>query len=351
MAGRIPEDCGKDGSTRRRFLAQVGQGAAAGGVTSSLLGHAALAQDSEAPLGKVKHRLLGKTGLSISEIGFGGHSWSYARVPNGQGGYRKTTVDEATAMIRVGMDMGVNFFDSCTPLEESSTPGEALKRLGKRDKAIIAVRVSHKMKGGKADRQEIVKWTEERLRLWQTDYVDLLLLCNTENDTPRAGYWDMEHSIEALEKMKQQGKARFTGFGCHFTPDLFLLAFEKYAKYFDICSLPYNVRHRAAEQIMSAAKEAGLGVLTIKPFARGALLKQRDLTGADSGLPRDMLCFVLENKSVDCCSCGLHTLEQMTENFSASWSKLTPSARKRLDVAAATPCRSHGWLEQGWRLA
>jgi len=256
-------------------------------------------------------------------------------------------------MIEAGMQMGVNFFDSCTPLEESGTPGEALKRLGARDKAIVSIRVSHKMKGTKADKQEIYDWTESRLKLWQTDCADLCLLCNTENDTPQSGYWDMSHSIEALDKLKQQGKIRYAGFGCHFTPELFLQAFDKFGDYFDICSMPYNIRHRAAETLLPAAKKKGMGVITIKPFARGALLKNRDLKGADAGLPRDMIAFILQNKQVDICTCGLHTIEQVRENFSASWTKLSRKQRERLEKAAQTKTAGadHAWLERDWLLA
>jgi aryl-alcohol dehydrogenase-like predicted oxidoreductase len=64
-----------------------------------------------------------------------------------------------------------------------------------------------------------------------------------------------------------------------------------------------------------------------------------------------MVAFVLENKQVDICTCGLHTLEQMRENFSASWTPLTPAARERLGVAAATPCPGYEWLERDWRYA
>lgn len=334
--------------TRRRFLRELGAGAVVGAVAGPLSG--AKAAGAESSQGQVKRRPLGKTGLSISEIGFGGHSWSYRQIPDGDG-YRKTTVDEAVEMIAAGIDMGVNFFDSCTPLEESSTPGVALKRLKARDKAIIAVRVSHKMKGLPSDKEEIQKWTDQRLKLWQIDHVDVLMLCNTENDTPRSGYWDMSHSIEGLERMKEQGKARFTGFGCHFTPELFLDAFDRYGDYFDVCSIPYNVRHRAAEKVLPAAKKAGLGVITIKPFARGSLLKKRDLAGEDAGLPRDMLAFVLENEQVDCCTCGVHTMAQVRENFAASWTELSPAGRRRLDLAAAAECGGHRWLEEGWRYA
>jgi predicted aldo/keto reductase-like oxidoreductase len=256
-------------------------------------------------------------------------------------------------MIRAGLDAGVNFFDSCTPMDESSTPGEVLKRLKARDQAIISIRVSHKMKGVKNDQQEIYKWTEERLRLWQTDYVDLCLLCNTENDTPQSGYWDMSYSIEALEKLKQQGKIRFTGFGCHFTPELFLEAIDKFGDAFDICSIPYNIRHRAAETVLPAAKAKQMGVITIKPFARGSLLKKRDLQGADAGLARDMIAFVLENELVDICTCGVDSLAQLHENLSASWTGLTPESHKRLHLAASARCEGgdHAWLEQGWLYA
>ncbi|MHC4176149.1 MAG: aldo/keto reductase [Planctomycetota bacterium] len=340
------------GSTRRGFLKQLGQGAVAAGTAAPLVTHAAAAA-GEPPAGKVKYRTLGRTGLRVSEVGFGGHSWAYKQVPDGKGGHRKVNIDEAVVMIRRGLEMGVNFFDSCTPPEESLIPGEALKRLKARDKAIVSIRVSHKMKGREADKQEIYKWTEDRLKMWQTDHVDLCLLCNTANDTRLSGYWDMSYSIEALEKLKRQGKIRFTGFGCHFTPALFLTAFKKFGRYFDICSLPYNVRHRAAVKIVPVAKKIDMGVITIKPFARGSLLKGRDLAGADAGLPRDMIAYVLQDKNVDICTCGVHTLAQVEENFSASWTKLTPEAHQRLEKVADVPLAAgeYSWLENGWRYA
>ncbi len=352
MDGRISEHRSEFDPTRRQFLKEIGVGAVAGGIATPLL-KGSLAAASQTAGHKVKRRVLGKTGLSVSEIGFGGHSWAYKQIPDGKGGLRRPTVDEAAEMIAAGLDMGVNFLDSCTALEESSTPGEVIKRLKARDKVIVSIRVSHKMKGVEADKKEIYTWTEDRLKLWQTDHVDLCLLCNTEKDTPQSGYWDMSYSIEALDKLKQQGKIRFTGFGCHFTPELFLEAFDKFGDYFDICSIPYNIRHRGAEKILPAAKKKKLGVITIKPFARGELLKDRRLEGADAGLPRDMIAFVLENKLVDICTCGVHTLKQTRENLSASWTELSPDQRKRLDEVAGTPVDSieYGWLERDWRYA
>ncbi len=104
---------------------------------------------------------------------------------------------------------------------------------------------------------------------------------------------------------------------------------------------------------MPAAKKHNMGVITIKPFARGSLLKKRELEGADAGLPRDMIAFVLENKSVDICTCGVHTVAQVKENFSASWTPVAPERRSRLGLVAETPVPGgeHAWLEEGWRYA
>jgi aryl-alcohol dehydrogenase-like predicted oxidoreductase len=354
------EPCGehRGGASRRTFLERLGLGVAAGAVGAGVIGAASGAADAEPAVdhrvtGRVRHRKLGRTGLAVSEIGYGGHSWSYQRVPDGDG-FRRVTIDEAVEMIAAGLDMGVNFFDSCTPELESTIPGEALKRLKRRDEAVICVRPSHKMKGVEADKEEVFQWTESRLRMWQTDCIDLLLLSNEVNVTPQSGYWDMTYCIEALEKLKQQGKIRFTGFGSHFEPKWFFVAFQKFAKDFDVCSMPYNVRHRLAETVLPAAKQAGLGVIAIKPFARGALLRDRDLEGADADLPRDLIAFVLENPSVDVCLAGFHTIEQMKLNFSASWTRLDPDARRRLEQFAATttlPHGEHAWLEDGWRYA
>ena len=141
-------------------------------------------------------------------------------------------------MIAAGLELGVNFFDSCTPLEEHSVPGEVIKRLKKRDQIVVSARLCHKMKGVLQDKRIIEQWVEERLRLWQTDRFDILMLTNTENDTPQSGYWDMSYSLETVDKLKRQGKIRYAGFGCHFTPAWFREAFARFGKQWDICSVP-----------------------------------------------------------------------------------------------------------------
>ncbi|MHC4426388.1 MAG: twin-arginine translocation signal domain-containing protein [Planctomycetota bacterium] len=72
-------------STRRQFLKKVGFGAVAGGMAGLRPEDAS----SETAGPKVKYRVLGKTGLRVSEIGIGGHSWSREKIPDGKGGLRR----------------------------------------------------------------------------------------------------------------------------------------------------------------------------------------------------------------------------------------------------------------------
>ncbi len=126
-------------------------------------------------------------------------------------------------------------------------------------------------------------------------------------------------------------------------------AFARFGKEFDVCSLPYNIRHRMPEGLLPEAKKLGLGVVTIKAFARGLLFSSLAALADPGGLARDMIAFVLENRQVDCCICGVHTEGHVRENFSASWTRLTSEARKRLEkVAAAAPPFDYAWLERGW---
>ena len=103
---------------------------------------------------------------------------------------------------------------------------------------------------------------------------------------------------------------------------------------------------------MPAAEKAGLGIVNIKAFARGELLKGRNLRGDDRGLPRSMIAFVLQEDLVDTCICGVISEAELREDLSASWTGLTDDQRRRLDeLAAHTPCRGYDWLENGWRYA
>jgi aryl-alcohol dehydrogenase-like predicted oxidoreductase len=259
---------------------------------------------------------------------------------------RRVSQDEATAMIKLGLDMGVNYFDGCTPYAEHDVPGKALADLGARKDVVICARNIHKMKGTKQDKAVLHAFIDERLKAWRTDHVDIFFAGMATED-----YWDMTYAVEALAEIKRQGKARFTGFGSHFSPEKYRDAIRKYGQHFDICSMPYNVRHRAAEEVFPHAEKAGLGIVTIKPFARGSLFKaleadEPDATDAD--LAAKMIRFVVANERVDVCLCGVHTLDHVRTNFGAAARPLAAAERRDLDRLASVPTDADDWLEHHW---
>ena len=88
MSDRNSNRLDRSAASRRRFLGQVGRGAVSGSVAWSLLDQRTAAAGAPRS-GKVAHRTLGKTGLDVSEVGFGGHSWAYKKVPTREGGLRE----------------------------------------------------------------------------------------------------------------------------------------------------------------------------------------------------------------------------------------------------------------------
>ncbi|MFC1806209.1 aldo/keto reductase [Planctomycetota bacterium] len=325
--------------SRRRFL-RVG-----GSLAAAAIGAPAVhAGGPKLPV--LPRRTLGKTGLEVSVVGFGGHSWSYARVPDANGKKRRTSQDEAKAMIQLGLDMGVNYFDGCTPYAEHDVPGKALHDLGKRKDVVICCRNIHKMKGVKADKKVLHDFIDERLKAWRTDYVDIMFAGMATED-----YWDMSYAVEALDEIKRKGQARFTGFGSHFSPANYREAIRKYGEHFDICSMPYNVRHRAGEEVFPHADRAKLGIVTIKPFARGSLFKAfkaDEPKATDADLAAKMIRFVVANRRVDVCLCGVHTLDHVRQNFAAAARPMAAAERRALDRLAHVPTDADDWLEHHW---
>ena len=325
--------------SRRRFL-RVGGGLAAAAIGAPAI-HAGGPKPPEVP-----RRTLGKTGLKVSVVGFGGHSWSYARVPAADGKMRRVTQDEATAMVKLGLDMGINYFDGCTPYAEHEVPGKALHDLGARKHAILCCRNIHKMKGTKQDKTVLHDFIADRLKAWRTDFVDIMFAGMATEEA-----WDMSYAIEALDEIKRKGQARFTGFGSHFSPAIYRDAISRYGQHFDICSMPYNIRHRAAEEIFPRADRAKLGIVTIKPFARGSLfkaLRADEPEATDADLAAKMIRFVVANERVDVCLCGVHTLDHVRTNFGAAARPLAADERQALRGLALGPTDADDWLEHHW---
>src|SRR6516162_6133798 len=121
----------------------------------------------------MKKRTLGKSGLEVSEIGFGcmGMSFGYGPAKGEQ---------EMVSVIRAAVDLGVTLFDTAEvygPFTNEELVGEALAAV--RDRVVIATKFGWKIEGGKqagldSRPEHIREVTEASLRRLKTDRIDLL---------------------------------------------------------------------------------------------------------------------------------------------------------------------------------
>jgi predicted aldo/keto reductase-like oxidoreductase len=167
------------------------------------------------------------------------------------------------------IDAGINYIDSCTS-GEVCRDAKALE--GRRDKMYLAL--SH---CGNEVRnpdfrtaKKLLEVLDGLLRDSKQDYTDLWRITCYEP----GGRHDFDTSceiVEALEKAKQQGKARFIGFSSH---DRRWIRFMiEYFPQIDVVCFPFTTMTKTApkDSLFDALKKRDVGAFGIKPYGAGSL--------------------------------------------------------------------------------
>ena len=152
----------------------------------------------------MKYRKLGNTGLIVSEVVLGTMQFG------GKMNMGNLGQEETTRMVKLALDMGINFIDTADvySLGESETLlGNALK--GIREEIVLATKVRLPMgenfnRSG-ATRVNIMREVESSLRRLQTDYIDLYQVHGWDSNTP------LEETLRTLNDLVRQGKVRYIG--------------------------------------------------------------------------------------------------------------------------------------------
>ena len=237
-------------------------------------------------LGAVKTRILGKTGLNVSELGLGSAFMA------GQG------QDGANRCVDYAVDHGVNYFDTAANYgdgRDETMLGVALKE--KRDKVILATKVGftnrerYRLEGHRSADQ-LMDQFEGSLKRLQTDYVDIIQIHEADylkwwtDDIPDdedAVDWgaliedDTDYdfanapAIEFLANAKRSGKARFIGLTAKNARLL-----ERILKVVEVDSVmtahQFNpVFRNAVEFLFPTAQDLGVGVVIGAPLMKGWL--------------------------------------------------------------------------------
>lgn len=176
--------------------------------------------------GEIPRRPLGKTGLTVSALGLGGHHLGDA-----------DSVNEAMNIVHEAIDTGITFFDNCWEYHNGKSEnwlGRALAG-GRREKIVLMTKVcTHGRTAPIA-----MRMLEESLRRLQTDHLDVWQIhAITYDNDPELAY-AKNGVLEAFDLAKQQGKVRFVGFTGHKDPGLHLKMVQM-GYPFDTVQLPLN---------------------------------------------------------------------------------------------------------------
>lgn len=196
----------------------------------------------------MEYRELGKTGLQISRLGFGG-------IP-----IQRINAEDTKALIPHLLENGINFIDTARGYTVSEEYlGYALE--GVREKFVLATKSMARTKAAMA--QDI----DTSLQNLRTDYIDLYQIHN-----PSAA--DLEAvqqpggALEALQEAKRDGKIGHIGVTLHAVE-----LFKKAVTYdwVETIMFPYNLVETQAQSLVKECARLGIGFIAMKPLAGGAI--------------------------------------------------------------------------------
>ena len=220
-------------------------------------------------------RKLGKTGLVVNEVGFGG-------IP-----IQRIDQKTVNALIDKMIELKINFIDTARGYTISeSLLGNAL--VGKRDKFIIATKsMSRTYEGMKED-------IKNSLKNLQTNYIDVYQLHNVSIGENYSG------ALKALEEARSEGVIGHIGVTTHSLEMAEKIVEENI---FETLQFPYNIVEVQAENLFKKAKENNIGIIVMKPLAGGAI------TNAKLAIK-----YILNNKNISVVIPGMESVDQLIEN-------------------------------------
>lgn len=319
----------------------------------------------------MKYRMLGRTGIEISEIGYG--AWGIGGVQ-----WRGGDDDEARRALNLAIDQGLNFIDTALAYglgHSERLVGEVAR--SRKERIFIATKVPPKNGEWPArdaplqqvfPRDYIIKCTEQSLRNLGVETIDLQQL-HVWNDI----WVDEDEWIEALTRLRDQGKVRYFGISINdYQPWNAIKALRQ--GHIDTVQVIYNIFEQAPEdELFPVCQELNIGVIARVPFDEGGLTgaitpdttfpegdfrewffsgdrkrkvyerveKMKGLLGAEAAsLPELALRFTLSHDAVSAVIPGMRSTRHVTANISCS-------DGRKLSAEMLTKLKAFAWNRTG----
>ncbi len=328
----------------------------------------------------MRYKLLGNTGLKVSELCLGTMTFG------GQGMWTAIGTlpqKEVNDLVKRSVDAGINFIDTANVysfgLSEQLT-GQAIRDLGlKRDDLVIATKVRGAMGEGPnqsgLSRKHILQQADESLARLKTDYIDLYQIHGFDAETP------MEETLKALDSLVQSGKVRYIGCSnlaaWQIMKALGISGKEHLSKFVSLQAY-YTIAGRDLErEIVPLLHDQKLGLMVWSPLAGGFLSgKYARNSNAEEGrrvnfdfppinkekafdiidvmqliaqnqhasIAQIALAWLLHQPVVTSIIVGAKKTEQLTDNLKSVDIKLTADELSQLNEVSKLPPEYPGWM-------
>ena len=269
----------------------------------------------------MERRRLGRTGLEVTRIGFGGMT-----IPG-------VSKEQAVVTVHKALDLGINFVDTARAYGDSEAKiGEVMKT--RRDECYLSSRSPQwDYEGMKAN-------IDESLRALGVDYIDLY---EPHDVSTTARYQAVmnEGGIDALYEAKEAGKIRFIGVTGHNWAMM-----EKLLKsgHFDAALVTYNIANTQAEAgVIRLANELDVGLFVMKVFGNSRLLDLSPVDEDRTPTVEECLRFALSNQDFPMILTGVKSPEEIEENVAIASNYQSLSEAEQQDLREFGKKLGHGY--------
>jgi aryl-alcohol dehydrogenase-like predicted oxidoreductase len=329
----------------------------------------------------MKYKILGNTGLKVSELCLGTMTFGGKGYWTAIGQLSQEPVDE---IVKRSVEAGINFIDTANVYSEGLSEemtGRAIRNLSlNRDDLIIATKVRGKMGEGPNNtgltRKHIIQQAEESLRRLNIDYIDLYQIHGYDPLTP------LEETLRALDDLVKSGKVRYIG--CSNLAAWQLMKALSYSAYKDISKFVslqayYTIAGRDLErELIPLLNDQKVGLMVWSPLAGGLLSGKygRNLQGPEDSrrlnfdfppvnkekafdiievmqqiaqqkgisVAQLALAWLLHQPAVTSVIIGAKKTEQLEDNLKAIDVKLTQEELQQLDEVSKLQPEYPGWM-------
>jgi aryl-alcohol dehydrogenase-like predicted oxidoreductase len=333
----------------------------------------------------MEYRLLGGSGLYVPVLSFG--TATFGGGSDFFKAWGNTQVEEATRLVNLCMDAGLNFFDTADTYSQGLSEeilGKAIA--GKRHDVILSTKGTFPFGTGPnnqgSSRHRIIQQVEGSLKRLQTDYIDVYHMHGFDGNTP------VEEVMHTLDGLVQSGKVRYIAAsnfsGWHLMKAQAIAEKYGWSRYV-AHQVYYSLLHREYEwELMPMGIDQKVGAIVWSPLAAGRLggkyrrnqpLPQESrVAQGGSPIPQMVvndehlytimdaldevaaevektvaqvaLNWLLQRPTVSSIIIGARNEEQLQQNLGAVGWNLTPDQVRRLDKASELPTIYPYWHQR-----